>query len=111
MKKWRPNKAQRKAFAIRMQQDTEFAKEYYERKEERERKRRANSKFDYEKAGGFYVPTQFQHDKAIEFLGSDLTIEQQEACEIVIAGYCANAKVHHDYIHIVNELIRKPDTV
>lgn len=105
--KWKPSKTARREFAIKMQTDTEFANDYYARKEARAEKRRASSAFDYQSAGGSYVPTKFQNDKAFEFLtNKELTPEQRDACNMVISAYSCNEKVHHDYIHVVNELAR-----
>lgn len=105
MYKWKPNKTQRRDFAIKMQ-DPEFRRDYEERKQKRAEKRRAKSKFDYEKAGGFYIPTQFQYESAHKLLNSHPTKEQEEACFFVISGYLDGSKVHHDYIHLVNEFNR-----
>lgn len=106
--KWKPSRAQRTAFAARMQDPGERAA-YEQRKADRAARRRAGSQFDYEKAGGEYVPTKAQHDAATKFLliGIELTAGQKEACNIVVFGYSCQEKVHHDYIHRVNELIRK----
>ena len=105
--KWRPSKAQRKAFAIRMQDPTE--RQHYEsRKAVKSEARRANSQFDYNSAGGKYVPHKYQYESAEEMLQSGaLTIEQIEAAELVISAYACNQSVHHDYIHIVNEWERR----
>jgi hypothetical protein len=62
------------------------------------------SDFDYTIAGGMYIPTVVQFNFAMQ--AKDLTPEQSEACNLVIQGYNGGEKVHHDYIHIVNELIR-----
>lgn len=105
MRKWKPNKTQRREFAEKMK-DPEFARAYYERKEKRAEKRRANSQFDYESAGGYYIPTKAQFDAATELSLSKCTIEQKTACNEVIFGYLNKEKVHHDFIHIVNEYIR-----
>lgn len=105
--KWKPSKTARRDFAIKMQTDSDFTQQYEKRKLDRAEKRRAGSQFDYQSAGGNYVPTKFQHDKASEFLGTkELTPEQQNACNQVMFGWSCSEKVHHDYIHIVNELIR-----
>lgn len=102
--KWKPNKSQRRAFAIAMQ-DSDFAASYYEAKAEKAAKRRATSKFNYESAGGYYVPTKEQHDAAFKcFDELKLTPQQEEACNRVISGYSLNEKIYHDNIHIVNEL-------
>jgi len=106
MYKWKPSQSQRKAFAIRMQ-DAGERTAYEARKQAKADKRRAGSKFDYSTAGGEYVPTQYQYVQAIRFLANNqLTPEQFDACTMVINAYTSNERVHHDYIHIVNELIR-----
>jgi len=105
--KWRPSKSQRKEFAIRMQ-DPDERSAYEERKEAKAEKRRANSSFNYNSAGGNYVPTEFQYKSAIKLLGNNnLTSEQKDACNQVMYGYDCKEKIHHDYIHIINELERK----
>jgi len=106
-KKWRPNATQRREFAQRMQDPT-AREEYEQRKREKAERRRKESKFDYYSAGGNYTPTESQNSWAFHFLRTDnLTPEQEEACNQVIYGYTCKEAVHHDYIHIVNELIRK----
>ena len=105
--KWKPSRAQRRDFAQKMQ-DEDFAREYNERKTEKAQKKRKQSAYNYETAGGQYVPTQNQHDNAFKFLGElSLTDAEQNACNMVISGYVMNEKTHHDHIHIVNELARK----
>jgi len=105
--KWRPSTTQRRAFAIRMQDPVEKA-EYEARKIAKADKRRAGSKFDYESAGGYYVPTEEQYKDAFYMMLHDkeLTQEQQQACNMVMSGFTMQDKVHHDNIHIVNELRR-----
>lgn len=34
------------------------------------------------------------------------TPEQKEACNMVLYGYSCKEKVHHDFIHLINEYIR-----
>lgn len=106
--RWKPSASQRRAFAERMQNPAEKA-QYEQRKLDKEQKRRASSKFDYNSAGGNYIPTQSQYNHAFEFAGKPeltLTAEQLSAIDMVMYGYTCQEKVHHDYIHIVNELIR-----
>ena len=105
--KWRPSKTARREFAQKMNNDPEFAQAYNDRKAARDDKRRSGSQFDYKSAGGNYVPTKAQHDAAFRHLTTDLTSEQVDACNQVIYGYSCSEKVHHDFIHIVNELTRK----
>jgi hypothetical protein len=104
--KWKPSKSQRKAFAIKMQSDIEYATAYNQRKAEREEKRRANSQFDYKTAGGNYIPTLLQFEYCMNHNFPNLTMEQEAAINEVMRGFSCNEKIHHDYIHIVNELIR-----
>jgi hypothetical protein len=103
--KWKPNKTQRRAFALKMQDD-EFRSSYHERKEKRQEKKRSGSKFDYTTAGGMYTPTKTQYDSAMELMLNNPTIEQKTASNSVIMGYTCNEKIHHDNIHIINEYIR-----
>ncbi len=100
--KWKPSKSQRREFAIRMQDPQEKAA-YEARKEEKAQKRRAGSSFDYNKAGGFYVPTREQHDFCFDNMHLFNSPEEIDAANFVMSGYICNEKVHHDYIHIVNE--------
>lgn len=113
--RWRPSQKQRKEFK-EMMQDPEKKHEYDLEKAERdikkqeaERKRqeknRNNSKFNYDTAGGYYIPTKAQYDFSINNVDKG-TIEQQQAMNEVINGYMDDDKIHHDYIHIVNEMIR-----
>jgi len=104
--KWKPNASQRKEFAAKMKNPDERAA-YEQRKSDKADKRRATSKFNYDSAGGMYIPTQYQYGSALLFLQTkELTYEQLDACNIVLSGYLCQDKVHHDAIHIVNELIR-----
>ena len=105
MKTWRPSKAKRREFAIKMQ-DPEFSRLYYERKEKRTERRRNSSRFDYESAGGNYLPTKQQYDFCETNKQLFVSMEAKEACDMVIYGYNEGERIHHDYIHIVNELIR-----
>ena len=103
--KWKPSASQRKAFAERMKDPTE-QQAYDERQKEKANKRRATSSFDYESAGGRYVPTKEQHDFCFNHSELFTTIEEQVAMNEVTSGYLFNEKVNHDYIHIVNVKIR-----
>lgn len=104
--KWRPSKSARREFANNMK-DADFASDYYARKEAKAEKRRSASKFDYSSAGGNYTATKIQYDEAFRLLGEELTDEQKDACNQIIYSYSCNEKIHHDFIHVVNELIRK----
>ncbi len=107
MKTWKPSKQQAREFAQKMQ-DPEFAKEYYERKAKRAEKRRANSNYDYSSAGGYYIPTEIQYLTAMQLLQkNDIDDITKEACNKVIYGYTTKEKIHHDYIHIINQFTRK----
>ena len=109
MYKWKPSKSARKEFAIKMQNPIEKAA-YEQSKAIKADKRRSSSKFDYEIAGGMYVPTKSQHDFCMSYTG-DLTPEQKQAFNMVMSAWGCNDKVDHDSIHIVNELIRKSFTI
>ena len=103
---WKPSKTQARAFFEKMQDPTEAA-EYEARKKSAADKRREGSNFDYNTAGGFYVPTQNQHDFARRlYFSGTLTSEQDNACNLVMSAFLTKEKVHHDSIHIVNQLIR-----
>jgi len=68
----------------------------------------AKSAFDYDSAGGNYIPTLAQYEKAFEFLRTkNLTVVQKSACQMILSAYILQEKIHHDQIHIVNELIRE----
>tara|TARA_R100000951_G_C2530158_1_gene146146 strand:- start:68 stop:442 length:375 start_codon:yes stop_codon:yes gene_type:complete len=104
--KWKPNKAQARAFAERMKNDHEFANARRERLAKKAERNRASSEFDYYTAGGEYKPTENQRSEALKFLGQDLTEQQKNACEMIVNCYDMGVKTHHDNIHIVNELSR-----
>lgn len=104
--KWKPTKAQKREFAERMATDTAYSEAYHQRKEQRAETRRSTSKFDYKTAGGEYTPTESQNKAAFELLGFNPTPEQKEACNMVLYGYSCKEKVHHDFIHLINEYIR-----
>lgn len=108
--KWKPSKSQSREFAKKMENES-FRKAYYEKKEKYAQKRQQGSVFDYESAGGSYAPTTIQYNAAYELLNSNPTRAEIEACNFVIAGYLDGSKVHHDYIHMVNEYIRSKKMV
>lgn len=109
--KWKPSASQRKAFAEKMQDPQEQAT-YNEKKEIKADKRRAGSRYNYNSAGGNYVPTQEQYNASTAFFGKgDLTNEQEDACRMVMSAWICQDKIHHDYIHVVNELIRGSQNV
>ena len=103
--KWKPSKTRRRAFALEMQ-DPIKATAYKARKEARATKRRQSSKFDYNSAGGTYIPTKVQFDYCLANISASMPIDTQIAFNEVMFGYSNSEKVHHDYIHIVNEHIR-----
>jgi hypothetical protein len=103
--KWKPSAAQRKAFALKMQ-DPEAKAEYEDKKLHKAQARRATSKFDYEIAGGKYIPTKQQYDFVSANYNKFVTPEEKLAADVVVSGYTCNQKVHHDYIHIVNDKLR-----
>lgn len=103
--KWKPSKSAKREFAQNMQ-NPEFASTYYARKEARAEKKRKTSEFDYNSAGGMYIPTRVQHDFCLA--NSPFADEKvNTAAGMVMYGFTCNEKVHHDYIHIINEKIRK----
>lgn len=103
--KWKPNKTQKKEFAIRMQ-DPDEKQAYLDRKMDRADRKRSDSEFNYESTGGFYIPTKIQYDFVMEH--ADLFTDRYEnnAANDVVYGYTCQEKIHHDSIHIVNEKIR-----
>ena len=103
--KWKPSATQRRAFAEKMKDPAE-AQAYEQRKRDKAEKRRSGSKYDYESAGGMYVPTQAQHDYAVYDRSQNTTPDHDNACNMVASAFACNEKCHHDYIHIVNELRR-----
>jgi len=103
--KWKPSATQRREFAQRMKDPDERAT-YEARKVERADKRRAGSQYDYEKAGGYFVPTKAQHDFCFQNLHLFGTPKERDAAEIVMSAWSCAEKVHRDYLHIVNEKIR-----
>ena len=84
-----------------------YSEAYHQRKEQRAKKRRSNSKFDYQTAGGEYIPTGSQNKAAFELLNLNPTPEQKEACNMVLYGYSCKEKVHHDFIHLINDHMRQ----
>ena len=105
--KWKPNASQRRAFAQRMQNPEEKAS--YE-----ERKHLRNS-FEGFKNKEF-VATREQHNFCLsnmnlaykydeEHEGNQITAK--DAFNQVLYSFSCNEKIHHDYIHIVNEIIRQ----
>lgn len=105
---WKPSKSQRKAFAIRMQTDSEYAEAYHARQKARIDKCQASSQFNYESRGGMYIPTQAQHDFCFNNMNLFVTDEQKNAANMVMYGWSCQERIHHDYIHVVNEVIRQP---
>jgi len=107
MKTWKPTKTQRRNFAIKMQTDSVFAANYNQRKEEKATKRRAGSEYDYTSAGGEYIPTEAQSDKAYRILikGEAISTELRNSAELVFSAGMTGCKVHHDHIHKINSFI------
>lgn len=96
--RWRPSKSQRRDFAIKMQ-DSEERVAY----EEHRRLRNSYEGFKDK----FFIPTKLQYNFAMNSLQTqNLTPEQEDACNQVSFGYINNEKIHHDYIHIINEMRR-----
>ena len=108
MRTWRPSASQRKEFAIRMS-DPDEAKAYQQRKEIKAEKRRSGSNFNYSSSGGSYVPTLAQYQFCMNH-SCTFTPEQEDAANQLIYGYTCQERVSHDYIHVINELIRKNGT-
>ena len=107
-KTWRPSKTQAREFAEKMTNDAEFKKNYEDRKNAKDIKRRATSKFDYTTAGGQYVPTVAQYNKANELLTNVNLIDSiAVVCREISYGYTCRVKIDHDNIHIINEIIRQ----
>ena len=104
--RWKPSKAQRREFAQNMQ-DENFAAAYNKRKEEKYEKRRENSKFDYATAGGSFVPTEAQYNFCMNSMDYFEDGMETNAANMVISGFTCNEKVHHDFIHVVNEVMRR----
>ena len=103
--KWKPSASQGREFAQKMQ-DPEEKAAYEKRKEDIATKKRAGSKFDYYSAGGSYVPTQFQYNFVMNHMDLFNTTEEQDVANQIMYGYTNNEKIHHDFIHVVNEKIR-----
>lgn len=82
---------------------------YEQRKQEKKNNLITKSRFDYNTAGGMFVPTRIQADFCMN-TKTNLTEEQENARNIVLAAYSCNEKVHHDYIHIINELMKYENT-
>ena len=108
-RQWYPSRGERKAFAIRMREDQEFREAYQERKAKRAAKRIASSAYDYPSAGGEYVPTERQGLFATFDQRGAISDEDFEAFEIVGSCWSSSSKCHHDYIHRVNECMRRVD--
>jgi hypothetical protein len=104
--KWKPSALQKREFANNMKNE-EFVNEYYAKREAKVDKRRSTSQFDYNAAGGNYVPTREQYIFCVDNINQFETREEIDAMNFVMSGYVMNEKVHHDYIHIVNEKRRK----
>ena len=108
--KWKPSKSAKRVFAQKMQDPTE-AQAYEDRKKAKADKRRASSDFNYHTAGGLYTPTKAQQDAAMTILTIEgMSEEQRNAANMVTFGNSCNEKIHHDFIHIVNEYIRSKNT-
>jgi hypothetical protein len=109
--KWKPSKSQRTEFANKMKNDSEFAANYYNNKAEKQNKKRETSKFDYNGAGGSYVPTETQNNFAMNNTNLFTTYDEIQAMSMVMYGFSCKEKINHDYIHIVNEKIRNSNQI
>ena len=107
--KWKPSKTAKREFAQKMANDSEFSAAYYARKENKAEKRRAGSGFDYQTAGGFYVPTKAQYDFCMK--NGYNNDDEKQAFDMVVYGFSCNEKIHHDFIHVVNERMRNENNV
>jgi len=65
------------------------------------------SRFSYKTAGGYFIPKYHQYIYSMNHLNASRCTEQIEAMEKVIDGYILQAPIHHDYIHVVNQMIRR----
>lgn len=104
--KWKPSASQRRAFAEKMQDPIE-KEAYEERKRNRDKKRQSTSQFDYNKAGGNYIPTKEQYDFCYNKMELFITNDEKNAANMIMYGFTCNEKIHHDFIHIINEKRRK----
>lgn len=68
--------------------------------------RRASSAFDYPTAGGKYVPTREQNSFCITSAEAFKTQEEKQAARNIIQAFASKQRISHDFIHIVNEVIR-----
>lgn len=104
--RWKPSASQRRAFAEKMKDPAEQAA-YNDRKAGKAANRRAGSRYDYNIAGGNYIPTREQYNFAMAaIIEMTLSPEQENACSMVISAFNCNEPTHHDNIHIVNEMRR-----
>lgn len=103
--KWKPSASQRREFAEKMKDPAQHAA-YIQRKNDRADKKREGSKFNYSTAGGNYIPTRNQADFVSKHMELFKTPQEIDAANMVLYGYDANEKVHHDNIHIVNDKMR-----
>lgn len=99
--RWKPSANQRKEFAEKMQDPIQ--KQIYE-----ENKRAKNTYSDNSRSFKHksFIPTSSQYENALKFTTIELNGEQSNACNQVIYGYTCQEKIHHDYIHIINEMTR-----
>lgn len=115
--KWRPTKAQRREFAIKMNSDPEFREAYLERKRKRKEKRQSQSVFDYETAGGSYYVTKLQSEYAFEIKNklqytdkkyyiNKLNEWLDDIMDDIIVRFDTGEKINHDYIHVLNTIVR-----
>ena len=101
--KWKPNATQRREFAERMK-DPDEQKAYSDRKIAKNTY--SNNPLSFKHKSFIPTETQYKHAQKMFLscpIDNPLTIEQRDACNQVIYGYSCQEKVHHDYIHIINE--------
>lgn len=103
--RWSPSKSQRREFAQKMQNDSDFANAYNERKAAK--KEKFYESLESKDSGSRFVPSKAQHDYAVFDRSQNTTDEHDEACNMVASAFACNEKCDHRFIHIVNELRRK----
>lgn len=105
--RWKPSASQKRAFAERMK-DLEEQRMYEEKKRAKNTYSGDPRSFKHKS----FVPTENQYKVSWKMLNDDrCTKEQENSCNMIIYGYICQEKVHHDHIHIVNELTRNKEEI
>lgn len=92
-RRWKPSAAQRRAFAERMADPAQRAA-YEARKAAKAEKRRAGSSFDYQTAGGSFVPTDAQYATCGRIMDDPAsTQEERDAAALVASALTATGPV------------------